>query len=298
MRVRQSVVRLCAAFGILAPAVLGTALALPSAASASAAPGDVTVAQGAAAAPLASGLPLGATPASTHVDISIVLRARNLPELKSRVSAGWAGKYLTTQQFAARYGQSPAVISGIVDYLKHFGIHTKVYNDNLDISATGKAGQFNSALGVSLQNFLVKASPAVKGRRAGLTTVHGSKQDPSVPKNIGDPILAILGLTNYSSAQSEAVPAPVKRTNPLNATDADLPRGNGLGPSDFINNYGLSALEKQGSKGAGHHSRHRHPCRHRPRRPAGILEQVPAFERARESLDAGFDRRRRARAEC
>ncbi len=246
---RQSVLRLCAACAIVAPATLGTAL--PAAASPSSAPGDVTVAQGAAAAPLASGLPLGATAASTPVDISIVLRARNLPELKSRVTAGWAGKYLTPQQFAAQYGQTPAVVNSIVGYLKHYGIHTKIYSGNLDISATGTAGQMNKALGVSLQNFLVKTPPAVKSGHAGLTTVHGSKQDPRVPKKIGDTILAVLGLTNYSSAQSEAVAAPTTRANPLSATDADLPRGSGLGPSDFINNYGLSALEKQGAKGQG-----------------------------------------------
>jgi kumamolisin len=251
MRARQSALRLSATLAIVAPAVLGTGLALPAAASAGSAPGDVTVAQGAAATPLASGLPLGATPASTPVNLSIVLKARNLPELKSRVTAGWAGKYLTTPQFAARYGQPPTVISGIVAYLKHFGIHTKVYSDNLDISATGSAGQFNSALGVSLQNFLVKTPPAVKSGHASLTTVHGSKQDPRVPKNIGDAILAILGLTNYSSAQSQTVAAPAKRTNPLTASDAGLPSGSGLGPSDFVNGYGLSALEKQGAGGQG-----------------------------------------------
>jgi subtilase family serine protease len=185
------------------------------------------------------------------VGLSFVLRARNLAELQSRVASGWSGKYLTTPQFAARYGQSPAVVSGIVAYLKKFGISSKVYADNLDISAAGTAAQFNKALGVNLQNFQVKTKPAVKGAPSGLTVVHGSTQNPHLPASLGSQVLAILGLTNYASAQSQAVPTPANRVNPVSAHNSDLPRGKGLAPSDFVNNYGLSALEKQGSRGQG-----------------------------------------------
>jgi subtilase family serine protease len=255
MRLRPAVARsgvAAAVLAVLAVTVSGTALAVPSAAGTSASAGTVTVAQGSAAAPLTSGLPLGATPANTPVDVSIILRARNLQELKTRVSGGWTGSYLTTQQFAARYGQTPAVVSSIVAYLKHFGIHVnKTYGDNLDVTASGKASQFNAAFGINLQNFLVKTPPAVKSDRAKLSTVHGSKQDPRVPATIGNSILAILGLTNYSSAQSQTVPARAKRLNPLTSSDAGLPSGVGLGPSDFVNRYGLSALETRGSRGQG-----------------------------------------------
>ncbi len=251
MGFRPVAARAGVAAAMLGSAVFGTALAVPSAAGTTPT-GDVTVAQGSAAAPLTSGLPLGATPADTRVDVAIILRARNLQELKTRVTGGWTGSYLTTQQFASRYGQTPAVITSIVAYLKRFGIHvTKTYSDNLDITASGKASQFNAAFGINLQNFLVKAPPAVKSGRAKLSTVHGSKQDPRVPANIGSSILAILGLTNYSSAQSHAVPSRAKRINPLASSDAGLPSGVGLGPSDFVNRYGLSALEKQGARGQG-----------------------------------------------
>jgi hypothetical protein len=103
----------------LLPAVLAvgvTAVLLASqgtTAVAAAAPATgplVAVAQGSDTAPLSNGTPLGSTPPNTPVDLSFVLKARNLGFLQSRVQAGWNGPYLTTQQFAAQYGQSPSVI--------------------------------------------------------------------------------------------------------------------------------------------------------------------------------------------
>src|ERR1700761_8312715 len=66
-----------------------------------------TVAQGNNPANLPSAIPEGSTPASTPVDVSFSLRARNLPQLEAEVTAGWTGAYLTTSQFAAEYGQTP-----------------------------------------------------------------------------------------------------------------------------------------------------------------------------------------------
>jgi kumamolisin len=253
----------------LLPAVLAvgvTAVLLASqgtTAVAAAAPATgplVAVAQGSDTAPLSNGTPLGSTPPNTPVDLSFVLKARNLGFLQSRVQAGWNGPYLTTQQFAAQYGQSPSVIQNLESYLNGFGITTSAYSDGLDISANGTAGQFNKALGVSLKNFRVKAPNGSGGPRQ--ETVFGSLSDPLLPPQLGSQVLAILGLSNYSpfvshavAAKPQAPAAPGVQSEIAQAATAPsattpLPTGE-LSPFDFVNRYKLSSLEAGGAKGQG-----------------------------------------------
>jgi kumamolisin len=212
----------------------------------------VSVAQGSGTAPLSSGTPLGNTDPSTPVDISIVLRAQNLNQLENQVQSGWNGQYLTTRQFAQQYGQSPLVILGIEKYLNAFGITTSAYSDGLDISANGTAGQFNKALSITLQNFQVK-TPTSNGH-SSWQTIHGSLRNPSVPQQYGSPILAILGLSNYSPYVSEAKVAvgnQVATAAPeVQPGGQALPAGE-LSPEDFVNRYKLAPLEASGARGQG-----------------------------------------------
>jgi kumamolisin len=212
----------------------------------------VTVAQGSGTAPLSNGTPLGTTDPNTPVDLSFVLKARNVAALDAQVQAGWHAPYLTTQQFAAQYGQPASVVQNIENYLNGFGITTSAYADGLDISANGTAKQFNKALGVSLQNFRVKA-PSSNGAPKQ-ETVYGSLNDPQMPAQFGNPVLAILGLSNYSPFVSHAIPA--KKTQAVTtpavqgATTSSIPAGE-LSPFDFVNRYKLNTLEAGGARGQG-----------------------------------------------
>jgi kumamolisin len=215
--------------------------------------GTITVPQGASALPIDSGQPLGDTDPSTPVDISIILAARNAADLHNRVLNGWSGRYLTTSQFAAQYGQSPAVIHGIQAYLAHYGITSSAYADGLDISANGTAGQVNQALGVHLQNYRIKSNPATYGGKGHFETVYGSRHDPQVPSSVGSPILAILGLSNYTPFNSQAIKATHKPVSAAAqaAAGSGIPDGDGLAPADFVNHYSLASLENHGAKGQG-----------------------------------------------
>ena len=106
--------------------------------------------------------------------------------------------YLSVSQFASAYGQTPANIAALTSYLAGFGIKTDVYADNVDVSATGTAGEFDAALSVTQNQYHV---PAIKGAGglAGLPaqTVHGNAQSPLLPYRLSNFVLAILGLTNY-----------------------------------------------------------------------------------------------------
>ena len=208
----------------------------------------VSVAQSNVAA-LAAGTPLGATAASTPVQLSIILRARNYSVLTNKVLNGWTGPYLTTQQFANQYGQSPVVIALIQGYLKAFGIKTNALADGLDIQAHGTAGQFNKALGVSLTNFRIKA-PSATGKGMTTQTVYGSLANPKVPASLASPILAILGLSSYSPFVSNAKAALGHNANVTQAAGTGVPAGMRT-PADFVKDYNLKPIEDQGFKGQG-----------------------------------------------
>ena len=199
-------------------------------------------------APLAAGTPLGTTDPNTPVQISIILRSPQLGQLESRVANGWQGPYLNTQQFANQYGQSPILIAAIELYLKAFGIKTNALADRLDIQATGTAGQFNKALGVSLKNFRIKA-PNIHGGFKN-QTVFGSLTNPRVPSQFAGPILAILGLSNYSPFVSNAKTAQEHKVNVTQAAGTGVPAGM-MTPADFVKNYNLKPIENGGAKGQG-----------------------------------------------
>ena len=240
--------------GILASAAVLMASAGTAAAVTGNRPGGplVNVAQGSGTAALASGTVVGATDPNTPEDVSFILRARNLAGLEKRVQAGWGGAYLSTAQFAAQYGQSPLLIRALETYLQSFGISTSSYADHLDVSAHGTAGQFDKALSIAEQDFRVRAPAATLGGAAHWRTVHGTLSAPRVPADLGSPILAILGLSNYSPFVSQARKAPLPARSSVSAdtTAHGVPAGE-LAPADFVNRYHLSSLEKSGALGQG-----------------------------------------------
>ena len=187
----------------LSVGVAGALLAAQGATASAAAPNTTTVSVAQSnVAPLAAGTPLGTTDPNTVVNVSIILRGRNYNDLENKVLNGWTGPYLTTQQFANQYGQTPQVIASLEQYFKGYGIKTNALADGLDIQATGTAAEFNKALSITLNNFLIKA-PNVHGGFKN-QTVYGSINNPRVPQQFGSPILAILGLSNYSPFVSNA----------------------------------------------------------------------------------------------
>ena len=117
---------------------------------------QVPVQQGTDVASLPGATAFGDTPASTPETVSFILRERNLPQLKAAVEHG-VTNFLSVSQFAGTYGQTQANIAQLTGYLAKFGISTQVYADNVDVVATGTAGQFDQALSVQQKQFHVPA---------------------------------------------------------------------------------------------------------------------------------------------
>jgi kumamolisin len=195
---------------------------------------------------LANGATLeSATAPSTPVQVSFVLKARDLAALEAEVTSNKAFSYLSTAQFASTYGQTPAIISKLTSYLGNYGITSTVLPDDLDVQTTGTAGDYNKALNIGLQNYAV---PSADGK--GTQQIYASKSDPTLPTSVANAILSILGLSNYAPFVSNAVPAVKAPAAQTPAASGTIPEGE-LTPEDFENRYGLSSVESAGSVGQG-----------------------------------------------
>jgi len=202
---------------------------------------------------LAGALPgakaFGTTPASTPEDVSFILKERNVSALESAVTGGLT-RFNTVSQFASEYGQTSAVVSELTRYLASFGITTSVYAGNVDVSATGTAGQFDKALSVSQQNYHVPAQKGFNGHGVRAQTVYSATTAPELPSYIGQYVLAVLGLSNYSPYTTSLI----HTSNSLKEQVASSSTGDQPTeylPSDFAANYGVDPLYKKGATGAG-----------------------------------------------
>jgi kumamolisin len=195
-------------------------------------------------------------PADTPETVSFILREQNLPQLESQVEAG-VRNYLSVSQFARIYGQSQANISALTSYLASFGISTDVYADNVDVSTTGTAGEYNQALSVSQNWYQVPQQPG----RGGLgpipaQRVHGNTGPPLLPYRLAKFVLAILGLTNYGPYASQVMHADTSLAQPQSGSSnfclalTGLPDACHL-PQDFASGYNLDGLYQRGADGAG-----------------------------------------------
>ena len=180
--------------------------------------------------------------------MSFILKARNVGSLEGSVETGMPGGYLTVRQFASSYGQTAGHIAALRTYLTGFGLKVTALPDGLDLTATGTADQFNSALTVQQQQYTVPAVPARAGQPARRATViHGTVDEPLLPASLGSFVRAILGLTNYPTFSSTAVHVPslAKGVKPAAVQTGSLT------PADFAKQYKLNPLYKEGATGRG-----------------------------------------------
>ena len=216
----------------------------------SASPGEVAVAQGLGPIVLKNATVLAATPPPTPEIVSFILRGRNLLGLESAVQEGRSPE-LTVDQFASRYGQSAAAITALETYLNHYGISTSVYPDDLDVTASGTAAEFDSALSVQQVQYKVPAVAAQGGLAAiPAQQVHGTVQDPYLPAAVGTSVLAILGLTDYAPFSDDLIHTPKGVTASNSVTPTATYTGN-LTPADFARTYDLGPLYGLGLTGQG-----------------------------------------------
>jgi len=103
---------------------------------------------------------LGLAPASDVKELTLVLQLPDRAGLESFVASTVDPtspnyqKFLTPQQFGARFGQPAAVIARITGYLNSQGIAvTEVFNNNLVLTAQASNAQLSAVFGTSIHNF-------------------------------------------------------------------------------------------------------------------------------------------------
>jgi kumamolisin len=182
--------------------------------------------------------------------VSFVLGVRNLSRLEYKVRAGMPGGYISVAKFASQYGQTHAHIVALENYLKKYGIKSTAYPDGLNVATTGTARDYNRALSVTQNNYTTKAVPA-RGDQPGhpAFTFHGTTDKPLLPAKIAKTVYAVLGLTNYPVASSNALHTltPEGRSAPKAGR---LQQGKRT-PATFASQYGLKSLYGKGAKGQG-----------------------------------------------
>jgi kumamolisin len=235
--------------GLAAGALVVAATA--GAAQASSAPGPNTPEQiptGILASSLPGASAFGNTPSSTPEQVSFILKERNGSQLASAVTGGLT-RFDSVSQFAAKYGQSASAVSALTGYLASFGITTSVYPGNVDVSASGTAGEFDAALATVTKNYHVPAQHGADGYQVPAQTVYCATGAPHLPYRIAQYVLAILGLTNYAPYDSHAIHVSSKLTvQASSGSTGDQPTD--YLPSDFAARYGLTPLYKK-ADGAG-----------------------------------------------
>jgi kumamolisin len=247
--IRRSVCR-------LAMTVVTVCVLLVGASAASAASPTQTVPQGVNPSTLPGATVFGNTPPDTPEAVSFIMREQNEGQLEASVEHG-VRSFLSVPQFAARYGGSPFAIDQLRSYLSRFGITTAVDADQVDVIASGTAGEFDQALSVQQHEYHVPAQPG-HGGFGGIPaqTVHGAGASPQLPRRFAGDVLAILGLSNYAPFTSTAVHTEGTRaTSPsTSASDCEALTGETVDcnlPQDFASNYGLNSLYAGGAAGQG-----------------------------------------------
>lgn len=206
---------------------------------------DVNVPQGVGDAVLNNATVFGTTPANTPVTVTIALNTVNTQALQSYIqqttTPGSSNyhQFLSVDQFANQFGQPEVVIQAITNYLSQYGISTTVFANHLAITANGTAGQFNQAFSVQLQNMIF-----------GGKKFHGTKEAPKMPGNLAQPILAVLGLTNYGNFASHAVKPLPQLVRAKSTSSTSVPPGE-LTPAFVASHYNVNPLYKANDYGQG-----------------------------------------------
>ncbi|HZX69867.1 MAG TPA: S53 family peptidase [Rhodanobacter sp.] len=135
----------------------------------------------------------GLAPTDQNVTVSLVLRLRHEAQLETYVSqtaipgSAHFQKFLTTAEFADRYGATDAQIAQVQKYLGAHGLRGEVMDNHMVITVNGTLGQFSTLFNAPVHNFVSKKT----GQR-----FHRPAHPLVMPVGLGGSVLLASGLNN------------------------------------------------------------------------------------------------------
>lgn len=190
-------------------------------------------------AAVAGAAQLGPLAQSEAVPITLTLPLRNqgaLTDLLTRLSDPrdpLYGRYLTPDEFTARFGPTQAEYAAAVAFARAQGlIVTRKHANRLLLDATGPAARVDAAFAVRLTRYRSRSGRIFRA----------PDRTPSVPRALAGIISGVVGLNNAAMRRSHAIRLAPHVTRSIGTG----PQG-GLSPTDVRNIYGLSGTTLTGA---------------------------------------------------
>ncbi len=204
----------------------------------------------------------GLAPTDQNVTVSLVLRLRHEAELENRVrqsatpGSAHFQKFLTTAEFAERYGATDAQITQVQKYLDKYGLRGEVLANHMVISVNGTLGQFSELFNTPVHTYVSRKT----GQR-----FHRPARPLVMPAGLGNSVILASGL----NSQWHYVPhhttklrvSNLQVTNPPTTLStqaraaADNPTATGIPGQytvgDVANFYNINPLYQRGITGEG-----------------------------------------------
>jgi subtilase family serine protease len=205
----------------------------------------------------------GLAPTDQNVTVSLVLRLRHEAELENYVrqtaTPGSANfqKFLTTGQFAERYGATDAQIAQVQKYLTQHGLQGEVLDNHMVISVHGTIGQFSQLFATPVHNYVSRKT----GQR-----FHRPARPLVMPVGLGDNVVLASGLSNewhYVPHHTSKLPVTnLRLANPSTTLSAQARTAAAGNPTatgvpgqftvgDVANMYNVNPLYQRGITGKG-----------------------------------------------
>jgi subtilase family serine protease len=207
---------------------------------------------------------VGTASASQTVHVTLVLKLHNEAQLedyiRQTVTPGSAHyqQFLTTQQFAQRYGATDADIARVQSYLRSQGLSSEILPSHLAIRTSGTLDQFSKLFQTSIHNYVSRedghrfhkpvSAPQVPSAIAGIVDVAAGLSSEKVyrPHHVSTPAYASLGTPN---AISNALSNKGSGSSSSNPTASGVPGEYTVG--DVANFYNINPLYHRGVVGKG-----------------------------------------------
>ncbi len=201
--------------------------------------------------------PLGGRASGQPISVTIALKLRDpqgaealLLQLNKPGDAQFQ-RFLTPEQFQAKFGPSEADVEKVSGSLTRYGLKIERAS-SLTLRVTGTASNLEAAFHVHLHQFGVPAT-----RRTPAYSFHAPLEQPTVPSEIAGMVHTVLGLDDRPSFRPHNLHAPtalagisLHSRSGTSAAAAGNPPGSWT-VTDFANYYDVQPLYAKGVNGSG-----------------------------------------------